>query len=148
MEKLNRMVEECLREHVGGEQFFDALDDKIRNDEDLLGHMLERVEQNEMFDFLIVSGTFGFLFQQFLQNEKRFDLWEKLIVVSGGLRNGNEIEPFWKIIPCNRKKFIFIDDSFFLGRTRDAIQLAIQNQGGQLEKTYVFYDGSKERKVG
>jgi hypothetical protein len=75
---------------------------------------------------------------------KYFDL-EGLLLAPGGLRHGDnvfDLRHFQKQI--RNEKFIFMDDSFFKGRTRDAIEKALHHYGGQLIHTYVVYDGSEE----
>ena len=142
LKEMNSIVNECLIQHEGGEEFFDAIDEKLRNDNVLINMMIKRVEENEVFDYIIVSGNFGEIFKKycdFLNTE----LKEKIIVVNGGLRKGYDIISFWENFNLKDKKIVFIDDSYYLGRTRDKIKEAIENNNGKLICTYVFYDGSK-----
>lgn len=142
--KIDNLVELCLKEHTGGEIFFDAIDEKLRNDDTLLKMIIDEVLNNEVFDYIIVSGNFGNVFKNFIDiNLKK--LAKKVIVVNGGLRKGEKIINFWEEYDIPMKKFIFIDDSFYLGRTRDKIEDAIKQHNGTLLSTYVFYDGSKEK---
>lgn len=142
--KINNQVEICLKEHVGGEIFFDNLDEKLRNDEVLLSMILNKVKENESFDYIIVSGNFGSMFKVFIDTYHQ-NLSSKIIAVNGGLRNGEKLVAFWTDYNITAKRIIFIDDSFYLGRTRDKIAQAIKEQDGTLTNTYVFYDGSKEK---
>lgn len=142
--KINNLVEICLKKHVGGEVFFDELDERLRNDETLLNMILNKVLENELFDYIIVSGRFGSVFKDFIDNYHQ-ELAPKIIVVNGGLRDGKELIAFWNDYNITMKKIIFIDDSFYLGRTRDKIAQAIKRYHGTLTNTYVFYDGSKEK---
>lgn len=73
--------------------------------------------------------------------EKKFS--DKVIVVNGGLRGNNEIINFYDYYDIKEKDIVFIDDSYYLGRTRDKIKYMIQKHGGNLLCTYVFYDGSR-----
>lgn len=41
--------------------------------------------------------------------------------------------------------FIFLDDSFNSGKTATKVKHAVLNNGGEIIKTYVFYDGSPIR---
>lgn len=43
------------------------------------------------------------------------------------------------------KRVVFLDDSFYLGRTRDAIRKELERNGASLVGTIVAYDGSKEK---
>lgn len=139
---ITTLVEECLVQHQGGEAFFDAIDEKLRNDRALLMMMLGRVLEKENFDYLIVSGHFGEVFSQFCKDHIP-ELENSVIVVNGGLRHDHEMIPFWESYPTANKHFIFLDDSYYLGRTHDKIKNAIEAHGGIFNDTYVFYDGSK-----
>lgn len=140
--EMTSLVNDCLIQHEGGEKFFDAIDEKLRDDKTLINMMINKVNDNEKFDYIIVSGQFGIVFKDYCN--KYFDnIKDNIIVVNGGLRKGYAITSFWEDYDIKNKKFIFIDDSYYLGRTRDAIKNAIEENHGELLNTYVFYDGSK-----
>lgn len=141
--EMESLVNDCLTQHEGGERFFDAIDEKLRNDNLLITMMIGKVLENETFDYIIVSGNFGKVFKNFCLNHIGKDFSDNVIVVNGGLRNGNEIDKFYNQYDINNKNLIFIDDSYYLGRTRDKIKDSIINNGGNLICSYVFYDGSK-----
>ena len=94
--RMGSLVNECLSKHEGGERFFDAIDEKLRNDNLLITMMIGKVLQNETFDYLIVSGSFGKVFKDFCSNHIGSDFSDNVIVVNGGIRKGNEVEPFYK----------------------------------------------------
>ena len=71
------------------------------------------------------------------------EFYESIIVVNGSLRKEGIFVEFEKEYNFIDKRLIFIDDSYYLGRTRNKIKTAIEMQNGQLISTYVFYDGSK-----
>lgn len=144
-DNINYLVEECLIQHEGDEKFFDAIDEKLRNDKLLLTMMIGKVLELEPFDYMIVSGHFGDVFKAFCQKNFDSELSASIIVTNGGLRNDNEVVPFWENYDIKNKKIVFIDDSFYLGRTRDKIKNAIESNQGKLLCTYVFYDGSKTK---
>ena len=139
---IESLVNKCLIEHEGGEKFFDAIDDEFRNDKRLLTTMINKVIKNETFDYIIVSGKFGKVFKNFCENNNIYSP-NNIITVNGSLRKGKEIKDFSQKYNINNKNIVFIDDSFYLGRTRDKIKNHIINNGGNLISTYVFYDGSK-----
>ena len=64
--KIDSLVELCLKEHTGGEIFFDAIDEKLRNDDTLLKMITDKVLNNEVFYFIIVSLNFGNVFKKFI----------------------------------------------------------------------------------
>ena len=141
--KLESMVNKCLIQHEGGEKFFDALDELMRNDTLLITMLIGKVLEKPKFDYIIVSGNFGKLFKEHCNKHMPKMFCDKIIVVPGGLRNGTKITSFWNEISVKDKNFIFLDDSFYLGRTRNVIKEAILKHGGKFLSTYVFYDGSK-----
>ena len=138
---LNPLVNLLLEEYIGGKPFFNKLDNVIRKNSVYLSCMINEVVDKEAFDYIIVSGNFGKYFRMYCKNNNL--LSDKLIVVNGSLREGKNIIPFWNDYDINNKKIIFIDDSFYSGRTRDKIKEAVINNRGTFLKTYVFYDGSK-----
>ena len=143
--KMESLINECLIQHEGGEKFFDAIDERLRNDNLLITMMLGKVLENEAFDYIIVSGNFGRVFKDFCLKHIGYNFSNNIIVVSRGLRKDQEIEPFNELYDINNKNLIFIDDSYYLGRTRNKIKDYITNNGGNLISSYVFYDGSKEK---
>lgn len=134
------IVETFLNDYIGGEEFYDALDEQIRINDVWLYTMISLVEE-ESFDKLIVSGNFGRKFYKFVTLKIGKELASKILVANGSLRKGNSIG--LENRDFNGQKFIFIDDSFWAGRTRNAIQNYIEKNNGILTKTYVFYDGNK-----
>lgn len=141
--KMTSLVNECLKQHEGGEKFFDAIDEKLRDDKTLINMMINKVLENEKFDYIIVSGKFGVVFKDYCNNYLDANFNKKIIVVNGGLRKDYDVISFWEDYNIKNKKIIFIDDSFYLGRTRDKIKNAVLENQGSLISTYVFYDGSK-----
>lgn len=143
VKEMESLVNDCLIQHEGGEKFFDEIDEKLRNDNLLLTMMIGKILEKESFDYLIVSGRFGKVFKEFCLNHIGEDFIKNIIVVNGGLRSGNKIDDFSNDYNIKNKNIIFIDDSYYLGRTRDKIKESITNNGGKLICSYVFYDGSK-----
>jgi len=134
MELMNKIVIDLIEEHEGGEEFFNHLDKRLQ-DNSIIKSLITLHTGDEK---VIASGKFGlYLNAMYPQFE--------IMLVNGGLRRGSiiSLEPMRDVIQHN--KFIFIDDSFFLGRTRDAIKKEIEKWGGSLFKTIVGYDGSKDK---
>lgn len=148
IELINNIVKEMLEKHVGGERFFDNLDDKLRNS-NIIEHMLTNIliaYDKDMFDAIVMSGKFGVFFNNYFDFSIRDVIDCDRVVVRGGLRHefmDGELEYLKDVIAG--KRFIFVDDSFFSGHTRNSIKKEIERLGGSLSQTYVAYDGSKER---
>lgn len=141
--KIESLVNECLIQHEGGEKFFDAIDERLRNDNLLMSMMITKIIERESFDYLIVSGRFGHALKEFCKKNINETFSNNIIAVNGNLRNDNI--SYNLDFNIKDKSFIFIDDSFYLGRTRDKIKDFIELYDGNLICTYVFYDGSKEK---
>lgn len=122
VEEMHCLVNECLMQHEGGEQFFDAIDEKLWNDKSLINMMIDKIIKNEEFDYIIVSGKFGNVFLNHCNTYLNDNFNKKIIVVNGGLGKDHVIISFWENYNIKNKKIIFIDDSYYLGRTRDKIK--------------------------
>lgn len=141
--ELNAIVKECLLQHEGGEKFFDELDYRIRESITLLrGIMSKVIFSEESFDYIIVSGKFGYVFKEFAERE--YPLFN-VISINGSLRKGTVNEEF-KGKDYEGKRFVFIDDSFYSGTTMNKVKEYIESCHGIFVSTFVFYDGSKEKR--
>ena len=73
-----------------------------------------------------------------------------LFLLPGGLRldtsklNGinNNYKKIWKI---TSSQYMFLDDSYYSGKTLNAVSEYVGRFGGIIQNSYVFYDGSPER---
>lgn len=137
------IVGECLMQHEGGEKFFDALDERIRSSDVLMRAIISKAIFNDKvpFDAIVVSGKFGIAFSDLCSTEYPTFIVMK---VRGSLR-GDDILTVNDYVEYHLKnrKVIFIDDSFYSGKTRNKIEKALNNMNSSLEATYVIYDGSK-----
>lgn len=139
-EKLDNLVKEMIKEHEGGEKFFDNLDEAVR--EETYTYDLMKLAGRLLYTCnIIVSGKFGRYFMNFVETSKL-----KVNIVNGGLRSGARIEDdLCYIEELDNKEFIFFDDSFYSGKTRNVIKEYLEERGAVLLDTYVIYDGSKEK---
>lgn len=145
MKEMESLVNECLIQHEGGEKFFDAIDEKLRNDTLLINMMIEKVLKNENFDYIITSGKFGKVFKNHCEKHMDNKFNQNIIVVNGNLRKDEDVIDFTNQYNINNKRLIFVDDSYYLGRTRNKIKNTIEKNHGNLISTYVFYDGSQTK---
>lgn len=140
MSLINNIVKQMLETHIGGEKFFDNLDESFR-DADVMQEFFDKiVEKYWRADIeFVVSGKFGMFFSN------HFPILNP-IVVRGGLRRGNmdgELEYLRERV--SGINIVFIDDSFYMGRTRHSIRKEVERLGAKFLKTVVIYDGSKTK---
>lgn len=144
------IVDECLVKYKGGEGYFNELDGMIKNNETLMVLFLLYAIHDSGIKNVILSGEIGLKYFK-LQLENKIPNYINLMVVNGGLRNGSEITggimSNCEVIPenLNDMDVIFIDDSFYSGKTRNKVNEFLYHRGTVIYGTYVFYDGSKEK---
>jgi len=136
---LDQIIVDLVAEHQGGEVFFDHLDEIIRNNVSVLDAVASMIPSGCT---VILSGRFGRIFSNFIRSTILWD-WE-VISVNGNLRHGEAVDDI-SYMEFKNKQIVFVDDSFYKGRTRDAIKAAVELNGGTLSHTYVVYDGSKDK---
>lgn len=147
---LNEKIGIILKQHKEGEEFFNALDFIIKGDISILGDFLsffmndagKRLNLEEAG--LIVSGGFGNAIMT-MYGDRLTKNFGEVIVTNGGIRLGNEAAIFKDRLFC--KNWIFIDDSYYLGRTKAGISVALRKvrPDASIFETYVIYDGSMGR---
>ena len=145
--KLNYKIAEILKQHEGGEEFFDALDAMVRGDMDILNTFLNFVyfEIGDTKEYsLILSGQFGNALMG-IYGAKLFEDFSSVILVEGGLRSGKTPTIFRQNF--TETKFILLDDSFYSGTTKNTIERALKvvDSQAKIVKTFVIYDGSKTK---
>ena len=146
---INDLVKKMIEEHKGGTAFFEALDENIKKNENLIEQLFSSLMMKTKYwvddVIIIVSGEFGLHFNNYLieNNHTGSDVY--IMIVNGNLRHGEimSLEPFKDTI--KNDKFIFFDDSFYKGRTRDKIKTELEKWGGELVTTVVCYDGSYDK---
>ena len=134
MKLLDSIIQQLLDKYIGRQTYFTVLDKAIQHK--LITDKLFSIAPKN--NIIIVSGGFG----KFI---KRNYPEKNILLLNGGLRHLTRIslEPIADKI--KKKDFIFIDDSYYLGRTRDVIRTEIERLGGNFKSTYVIYDGCKDR---
>lgn len=140
---IDKIVEDMIKQHKGGERFFDHLDDIVKNNQSITDMLITLAEHHSGLPSkdmnIIVSGEFGRLFSNNYQ--KKFNT---LLVVKGGLRKNIQIDDL-SFTDIKNKEFIFFDDSFYSGKTRNAIENELVKNGAALQCSAVAYDGSKNK---
>lgn len=138
---MNRIVGICLRNHEGGENYFNELDNMVKNNIALVTSYVDYIVEKENINSIIASGEIG---ENLIFYKEVGLINANIVTVNGGLRKGREIANLDSSL-ITGKQFIFLDDSYYSGKTADKVNEAVEKNGGNVICTYVFYDGSKEK---
>lgn len=131
-------VNGLLEKYIGGQIFFTELDKAVKFNKDILTELTEMVKKEFSFAYTIASGEIGLAMHN-LGVDIDF-------LVPGGLRfdpTKINLEPFADRI--KDQDFIFIDDSYFSGKTAMVVKEEIERLGGRWIGCCVAYDGSKHK---
>lgn len=140
-DKMFKVVNELLERYIGGQIFFTELDKAVKFDAEILIRLLDMVTNVELYDSnskvrTIASGEIGLCLHNMNIHVD--------YLVPGGLRfdpSKINLEPFKKDIEGT--EFIFIDDSYFSGKTLTVIKEHIESLGGVFNCACVAYDGAQ-----
>jgi len=127
-------VNKLLEQYIGGQIFFTELDKAVKFDRDILIELTKRARESGACT--IASGEIGLAMHNL---NIKVDY-----LVPGGLRHDPSkinLEPFVQQI--KGQYFLFIDDSYFSGKTAQVIKEEIERLGGYFVGTLVAYDGSR-----
>lgn len=143
--EMKRIVQKCIELHGGGEEYFNELDDLIKNDEDFLISYLIHISQSSVKN-IIISGGLGYKIASLKHKYSWFLEGYNIEYVNGSLRKGLPIQySNWKLDSYKNQPFIFVDDSYYSGKTLRIVRTYIEEVlGGYLQDSYVFYDGSED----
>lgn len=135
--RLFETVNELLEKYIGGEIFFDELDKAVKFDKGQLEELLDRASKAFPGVKTIVSGEIGLCLHNF---GLHVDL-----IVQGGLRKNKEPLDLTKFVK-EGEDYLFLDDSYFSGKTSFVVKEALEKCGCNLVGTYVIYDGCFEKR--
>lgn len=143
--RMSQIVQKCIDSHGGGEEYFNELDNLIKNDEDFLMSYLIHISQSSVKN-IIVSGEIGSRIAELKKKHTWFLEDCNIEYVNGSLRKGVPIQySNWKLDSYKNQPFIFVDDSYYSGKTLRIVKTYIEEVlGGYLQSSYVFYDGSED----
>jgi len=131
---INNIIDSVLLKYKEGQDFFSNLDLSFRN--------------KKVYDILlascpakykiIVSGSFG---------KKLYNIYPHRVdlLLPGNLRHIGKYDLIKKRKLIKNQDYIFLDDSYYSGRTVNVVRKALEEQQGNLVKTYVIYDGKKNK---
>lgn len=138
--KIFEKVNGLLEQYIGGQIFFTELDKAVKFDRDVLEELVAEAHNLGLDHTFctIASGEIGLAMH---------NLGVPIdYLVPGGLRHDPSkinLAPFADKI--KGKRFIFIDDSYFSGKTVAVVKEEIERLGGIFTGTLVAYDGSKTK---
>lgn len=135
-----------------GTPFFDHLDEALRSDRWFMPlRMFYEMRDNKVlhgpfggrpiqYPDLALTGTFGRRFARHMQKHETFNTY----VFPGNLRH-EDLPPI--PLDLTGHRFVFMDDSYYRGRTYQKIKSRIEQAGGEMLWAMVLYDGSREPPV-
>lgn len=124
---MEMLVEEMVEKHGGGRRFFDSLDYKLRSNA-IVSALT--VMSYAMFGQkkIVVSGQFG------EEYAKKF--YPTLVLPSLSHGSGT------LYLVDAEGEYVFLDDSFYSGKTYEAAQMIVRLGGGRIVGAVVAYDGA------
>lgn len=145
-EMMHPIVNECLNKYGGGESYFTEIDAMIKANPVLMSNYIQYIAEKENIYNVILSGEIGLkYFVMQLKHQIPGDI--NLFLLPGGLRlNPSKLfevdNSILDVRTVLSSKYIFLDDSYYSGKTLNAVSAFVKKGGGVIEKSYVFYDGS------
>ena len=130
-------VNVLLEKYIGGEIFFDELDKAVKFDKERLEELLLKAKHEYPNAKIIASGEIALCLHNF---KLEVDL-----IVQGGLRKNKEPLDLSKFTN-DGEEYVFIDDSYFSGKTSFVVKEALEKVNCKLLGTVVIYDGCPEKK--
>ena len=135
--KMFEKVNVLLEQYIGGQIFFTELDKAVKFDKEVLEELVNSAYKLGLGNLnTIASGEIGLAMH---------NLGVPIdFLVPGGLRhdpNKINLTPFADRIKDN--EFLFIDDSYFSGKTAMVVKEEIERLGGIFVGSLVAYDGAK-----
>ncbi len=136
----------------GGANFFDRMDEFVRDPKniDMVYHLFDKIRQEQGTNYnLILTGKFGDWIYNLIKTGK-IKVTGIVIHVSGSLRSSIKNKTF-QIIGGDEnrvynKNFVLLDDSYYSGSTKKEIDKHLEKYKAKIIKTYVFYDGSFQKR--
>ena len=140
--KYTEVIKKLLKKYVGGRPFFNALDEYIKTNTNMMKELVTGLEN----DYILTSGTFG---------DNMYELYEiglikckGFVVFNGKICTKKKGVTCWypSDIDVDNKEFVFVDDSTFSGRTIRVINDYLKkHHNSSIKSVSVAYDGSKEK---
>jgi len=131
---INNIVDSILLKYKEGQDFFSNLDLSFRNKK-VMDILLASVPDKYK---IITSGSFGRKLSKIYPHKVT-------LLLPGNLRHMLKYDLIKQRKQIKKQDYIFLDDSYYSGRTVNVVRKALEEQQGNLVKTYVLYDGKKTK---
>jgi len=131
---ITNIVDSVLLKYKEGQDFFSNLDFSFRNKR-VMDILLASIPNKYK---IVTSGSFGRKLSKIYPH--KVDL-----LLPGNLRHMSKYDLSAQRKQIKKHDYIFLDDSYYSGRTVNVVRNAIEEQQGNLVKTYVLYDGKKTK---
>ena len=122
----------------GGNTYYDLLDERLRTPE--VFQALHKLAQTHFpHAVMIATGGFGHAFSNWARAAK-FE--SHVVVLPGGLRHHPQCKiEAWRLM--GRRYCVLLDDTLYEGRTRTAVEAALNRAGRALDGTFVAFEGPR-----
>lgn len=137
--KLKSIVDKLLKENLSGVQFFDKLDELIKEETDIVIGLIDMVPKDHA---IAVSGGFGLKINELIESGK---VNMPYIFYKGGIRSGAKPE-ILKNKLGDYNNLIFLDDTIYGGKTYFDIKEHAEEIGLNINSALVVYDGTPIKK--
>jgi hypothetical protein len=135
---MKEIVKEVSSQYISGERYFDELDYRIKYNKTIIYALIGEFMGTDTG--IVLSGEFGDIIAHIIDDEL---LPISYILVGGSPRRNHKL--FIDCINGNADNYVFIDDSFFSGKTYKTIKKFIKEElNKNVKDIKVAYDGSKE----
>lgn len=136
MKAMIEIVNQCLRDYVGGTKFFDELDKAVKYNEEIIDELMYFTYDEYDAPEYIASGEFGLCLNNYGYGIE--------VLVPGGLRKTKTIPDLSQFVIADHE-YLFLDDSHFSGTTMQVVKEEVERCGGIWLGSCVIYDGSHEK---
>ena len=152
--KLNNIISDVIKNCPKGDNFFDIVDDQIKDpkNKDIIFKLFEEIYEDFGYEYnMVLSGEFSEYIIHLVKKSKII-CNGTILQVSGSLTShkgelgkiikNKEVSIIYKKEDISEKNFIFVDDSYFSGTTEKSINEYLAKFNSRIIKTYVVYDGN------
>lgn len=136
---LGEMVDHAATTYGDGTPFFDWIDQAVTTRK-FFDYFRDRIlDDGLQTDAILTSGKFGWAFSAYALYRP---VLPQVLNFPGNLRH-EPLQESWADPGFKDREFVFIDNSIYKARTLRQIESYVERWGGQINRAYVAYDGSR-----